>query len=165
MVKLSEDNRHFTMPLEDIHRLVMTMKMAELILNDRVQASRKAKNSRIKAQLDADCPIMSALQLELEARHALTQKHSFRSIGAIDAQAYDPEVLILFETMLIARAVDWLLATISIGPNTEIRRGTLSVFSELQAAYSSQQTLHELYFHHQDDKKLLETRIRGATSL
>jgi hypothetical protein len=105
------------------------------------------------------------LLLELDkAKHALlTQKHSFQSIGAFDAQAYDIKELILFETMLIARAVDWL-ATLSFGPNTEIRRGTLSVFSELQATYLSQRTLRELYFHHHDDKKLLETRIRGVMS-
>jgi hypothetical protein len=41
-------------------------------------------------------------------------------------------------------------------------RGTLSVFSELRAAYSSQRTLHELYFHHHDKKQLFEKRIRGA---
>jgi hypothetical protein len=71
------------------------------------------------------------------------QKYSFQSIGAFDAQAYDLEGPILFETMLIMRAVDWL-AKLSIDPNTEIRRGTLAVFSELQATYSSQRTLHEL---------------------
>jgi hypothetical protein len=110
------------------------------------------------------CPNMSALLVELErARYALTQKHSFQSIGAFDAEAYDLEGLILFETMLIARAVDWL-ATLSIDPNTEIRRGTLEFFSELQATYSSQRTLHELYFDHHDDKKLLEARVRGARS-
>jgi hypothetical protein len=46
----------------------------------------------------------------------------------------------------------------------EVRRETLSIFSELQAAYSSQKTLHELHFHHHDEKRLLETRIRGAMS-
>jgi hypothetical protein len=38
--ELSEDKYHFIMPFEDVHRLVVTMKMAELILNDRVQTSR-----------------------------------------------------------------------------------------------------------------------------
>ncbi len=38
----------------------------------------------------------------------------------------------------------------------------MSVFSELQAVYSAQRNLHELHFHHHDDKKLLETRVRGA---
>jgi hypothetical protein len=28
--------------------------------------------------------------------------------------------------------------------------------------YSGQRTLHELYFHHHDEKQLLEKRIRGA---
>ncbi len=48
---------------EDVHRLVMTMKMTELILNDRVQVNRKANIARIKAQLelDADCPNVTAL--------------------------------------------------------------------------------------------------------
>jgi hypothetical protein len=40
----------------------------------------------------------------------------------------------------------------------------MGVFSELQSAYTSQRTLHELYFHHHDDKKLLEERVRGAMS-
>ncbi len=104
------------------------------------------------------------LLVELEkAKRALTQKYSFHSVGAFDAQAYNLEGIILFETLLITRAVDWL-AKLSINPNSEIRRGTLSVFSELQAVYSTQKTLHELYFHHHDDKKLLETRTRGAMS-
>jgi hypothetical protein len=59
--------------------------------------------------------------------------------------------------------MNWL-ATLSIDPDLEVRRRTLSVFSELQAAYVSQKTLHELHFHLHDDKKLLETRIRGAMS-
>jgi hypothetical protein len=63
--------------------------------------------------------------------------------------------------MMIAKAVTWL-AMLSIDPNAETRRGTLSVFSELRAAYSSQRTLHELYFHHHDEKQLLEKRVNGA---
>ncbi len=65
--------------------------------------------------------------------------------------------------MLIARAVDWL-AMLSIDPNAEIQRGTIAVFSELQSAYTSQRTLHELYFRHHDDKRLLKERVRGAMS-
>jgi hypothetical protein len=64
---------------------------------------------------------------------------------------------------MIARAVT-CLAKLSIDPNAETRRGTLSIFSELRAAYSSQRTFHELYFHHHDEKQLLEKRIRGAMS-
>ncbi len=51
---------------------------------------------------------------------------------------------------------------LSLDPDSEVRRGTLSVFSELRATYSSQQTLQELHFHLHDDKKLLEARICGA---
>jgi hypothetical protein len=61
---LSEDSHHFIMPFEDVHRLVMTMKMVELILNDRVQDSRKVKIAQIAAQLDpGHCPNMSAFLL------------------------------------------------------------------------------------------------------
>jgi hypothetical protein len=107
--ELSDDNCHINMPFEeDVYRLVTTMRMAELILNDRVQTSRKEKMAEIKTQLDAEhCPNMRALLAEFgKARDALTQKHSFRSIGAFEADAYNLEGLILFETMLIARAVD-----------------------------------------------------------
>ncbi len=116
-------------------------------------------------QLDAEhCPNMSALLVELErAKQSLTQKHSFHLIGAFEASARDFEGDILLETMMIARAVTWL-AMLSIDPNAETRRGTLSVLSELRAAYSSQRTLHELYFHHHDEKQVLEKVIRGAMS-
>jgi hypothetical protein len=70
---------------------------------------------------------------------------------------------ILFETMMIAKGIDWL-ARLSIAPDLEIRRATLAVFSELQASYSSQRTLHELYFHQHDDKKQLEERVRSVMS-
>jgi hypothetical protein len=40
---LSEDKCHVNMPFKDDHRLVMTMKMAELILNDRVQLAKGKK--------------------------------------------------------------------------------------------------------------------------
>jgi hypothetical protein len=82
-------------------------------------------------------------------------------IGAFEGYAYNFEGDILLETMMIARAVTWL-AMLSIDPNAETRRGTLSVFSELRAAYSSQRTLHELYFHHHDEKHMLEGRVRGV---
>ncbi len=60
--ELSDDNRYISMPFEDVHRLVTTMRMAELILNDRVQANRKDRMAEIKIQLDAEhCPNMSAL--------------------------------------------------------------------------------------------------------
>jgi hypothetical protein len=154
---LSQDERYVSLPFEDVHRLVTTMRMAELILNERVQTRRKAKTAKIKTQLDAkNCPNMPALLAELEkAKTALTQKHSFQSIGAFDAVAYDFEGDILLETMMIARAVAWL-ATLSIDPKMETRRGTLSVFSDLQAAYSSEPTLHVLYFHQHEEKQLLE---------
>jgi hypothetical protein len=47
--ELSDDNFYINMPFEDVHRLVTTMRMAELILNDRVQANRKEKMAEIKA--------------------------------------------------------------------------------------------------------------------
>jgi hypothetical protein len=108
--ELSEDQRHLTLPFEDVHRLVTTRRMAELILNDRVRNSRKAKLEQIKTQLSAEhCSNMFALLVKLEkAKHALTCRYSFESVGAFDAQTYDLEGMILFETMLITRAVDWL---------------------------------------------------------
>ena len=80
-----------------------------------------------------------------------------------DEPIIDLEGIIHFETLLLARAIDWL-ATLSIDPDSEVRRGTLSVFSELKAAYSTQSSLHELYFHQYDDKKALEDRVRDAMS-
>jgi hypothetical protein len=44
---------------------------------------------------------------------------------------------------MLAKGIDWL-ASLSIAPDLESRRATLSVFSELQASYSSERTLHEL---------------------
>ncbi len=38
---LSDDGQHLTMTLEDVHHLVTTMRMAEVILNERVQNSQK----------------------------------------------------------------------------------------------------------------------------
>ncbi len=45
---LSDDGQHLTMAFEDVHRLVTTMQMAEVIPNERVQNSRKAKIAQIK---------------------------------------------------------------------------------------------------------------------
>ena len=78
-----------------------------------------------------------------------------------DEPVIDLEGSIHFETLLLARVIDWL-ATLSIDPDSEARRVTLSVFSELKAAYSTQSSLYELYFHQYDDKKVLEDRVRGA---
>ncbi len=104
------------------------------------------------------------LLVELEkAKYELTQKHAFQSMGAFEEISCTLEGSILFETLLITRVMVWL-ATLSIDPDLEVRRGTLSAFSELRAAYSSQKTHLELHFHLHDDKKLLETRIRGAMS-
>jgi hypothetical protein len=64
---------------------------------------------------------------------------------------------------MLTRAINWV-ARLSIDPRADIRRGTIAVFSELQSAYTSQRTLHELYFHQHDDKKLLEERVRGTMS-
>ncbi len=50
----SQDERYISLPFEDVHRLVSTMRMAELILNARVQTRRKAKIAKIKTQLDAE---------------------------------------------------------------------------------------------------------------
>jgi hypothetical protein len=112
--------------------------MAELILNDRVQVNRKDKMAEIKTQQDADHgPNVAALLAEFhKAKAALTQKHSFRSIGAFEADAYNLEGrLIIFETMMLTRAIDWV-ARLSIDPRAEIRRGTIAVFFELQSAYT-----------------------------
>ncbi len=99
---------------------------------------------------------MPALLVELErAKAALAQKYFFQSVGIIgDDSVIDLEGVIYFEALLIARTID-CLATLSIDPDSETRRGALAVFAELQAAYSTQSSLHELYFHQYDDKKLL----------
>jgi hypothetical protein len=133
------------------------MKMTEVILNERIQARRKAKLDNIKFQLDAEhCPNMSTLFVELErTKYELTRKHSFQSLKGFEGVSSTLEGSILFETLLLTRAMDWL-AQLSIDPHLEVRRGTLSVFSELQAAYSSQKTLRELHFHHDDDKSFLK---------
>ena len=164
--ELSEDQRHITMPFEDVHRLVTTMRMTEVILNERIQNKRKAKLEILKAQLDAsNCNNVPALLAELEkTKAALAQKYSFQSVGMFGVEhVQDLEGIIYFETLLLTRAIDWL-ATLSIDPDSEIRRGTLSVFSELKAAYSTQSSLQELFFYQYDDKKVLEDRVRGAMS-
>ena len=164
--ELSEDQGHITMPFEDVHRLVTTMRMTEVILNERIQNKRRAKLQLLTAQLNAsECNNMPALLAELErTKAALKQKYSFQQVGMFgDEHVQDLEGIIYFETLLLARAIDWL-ATLSIDPDSEVRRGTLSVFSELKAAYSTQSSLHELYFHQYDDKKVLEDRVRGAMS-
>lgn len=163
--EISEDQAYVTMSFEDVHRLVTTMKMANVILNERVKDRRRAKIDEIKEELDAEhCPNMQALLVELEkAQYDLTLNHSFQAMGDFEGVACTLEGSVLFETLLISRAMTWL-ASISLDPNLEARRGVLSVFSELRAAYASQKTLHELYFHLHDDKKLFEARVRGAMS-
>ena len=164
--ELSEDQSHVTMPFEDVHRLVTTMRMTEVILNERIQNKRKAKLEFLTSQLDAsECNNMPALLVELErTKAALKQKYSFQQVGVFGNEpVIELEGIIHFETLLLARAIDWL-ATLSIDPDSEVRRGTLSVFSELKAAYSTQSSLYELYFHQYDDKKVLEDRVRGAMS-
>ena len=162
--ELSEDSKFVTLSFEDCHRLVMTMRMTELILNDTVhQCHRHDKIARIKSQLDAEhCPDMPALLQEIEkARDDLTQKHSFQSVGVFEPRLYTLGGFILFETMMITKGIDWL-SRLSIDPDLETRRATLAVFSELRAAYSSERTLHELYFRHHDDRKQLEERVRSV---
>ena len=84
--ELSEDQSYITMPFKDVHRLVTTMRMSEIILNERIQNKRKAKLDLLKAQLDAsDCENTSALLVQLErAKAALAQKYSFQSVGMFD---------------------------------------------------------------------------------
>jgi len=159
----TEDNKFILLSFEDCHRLVMTMRMTELILNDVVQSSRRHQIEQIKSQLDAEhCPDMAALLQEMEkARRDLTQKHSFQSVGVFEPETYTLGGFILFETMMITKGIDWL-SHLSIDPDLETRRATLAVFSELRAAYSSERTLHELYFRHHDDRKQLEERVHSV---
>jgi hypothetical protein len=81
--ELSEDHDYVTMPFEDVHRLVTTMKMAKVILNERVHARRRAKLEHIKTQPDAKhCPNMQALFVKLDRiKYELNQTHSFQSMG------------------------------------------------------------------------------------
>ncbi len=109
------------MPFEDVHRLVKTMKMAELILNDRVQSNRRERMAEIKAQLNADCGHDTAALLAEyhKANAALKQKYFFRSIGEFEADAYNLEGLIIFETMMLTWAIDWI-ATLSTTPEQRL---------------------------------------------
>ncbi len=113
------------MPFEDVHRLTTTMRMAEIILNERIQNKSKAKLELLKAQLNSsNCNNVPALLVELErAKAALAQKYSFQSVGMFgDEPVIDLEGIIYFETLLIARAIDWL-ATLSIDPPTPSAKG------------------------------------------
>ncbi len=57
VVDLSHDERYVSLSFEDVRRLVTTMRMTELILNERAQTRRKAKIAKIKTHLDAErCP-------------------------------------------------------------------------------------------------------------
>ncbi len=143
--ELSEDQSLVTMPFRDVHHLATTMRMAEIILNERIQNKRKIKLEIFKAQLDAgDCDNMPALLVELErAKAALAQKYSFQSVRMLgDEPVIDLEGIVYFETLLIARTIDWL-AALSIDPDSlRDAKGHACSFSELQAAYSTQGSLH-----------------------
>jgi hypothetical protein len=119
--ELSEDQNYVTMSFEDVHRLVTTMKMANVILNERVKDRRRAKIDEIREELD----------VELEkAQYELTVNHSFQTMGGdFEGIAYTLEGSVLFETLLLSRAMTWL-ASISLDPKMEVRIGVLSVFSE-----------------------------------
>jgi hypothetical protein len=114
----------------------------------------------------ADPANMAALLGELEKiKASLAQKYSFQSVGVFgDEPALDIEGIILFETMIIARAVDWL-ATLSVNPTLRYEMISLNLQSCtcegacLQFSQNSKRPTHQF-----DDKKLLETRIRGAMS-
>ena len=128
---LSDDHRLVTMSFADAHQLKTNMKMSEIILNERIQNKRKVKVEFLKAQINAaNGNNVSTLLEQLEkAKAALAQKHSFQSVGVYgDDPVIDIEGIIFFETLLLARAIDWL-AMLSIDPDSEARRGTLAVFS------------------------------------
>ncbi len=106
--ELSEDSNFVTMSFEDCHRLVMTMRMTELISNDTVQCHRHDQIERIRSQLDAEhFPDMSTLLQEIEkARNVLTQKHSFQSVRDFEPGLYTLGGFILFETMMFTKGID-----------------------------------------------------------
>jgi len=163
---LSEDQAFVTLSFQDAQRLVTHMKMSEVILNERIRSKNKAKLDFVKAQIDASngTNVQALLKRHEEIKATLSRKHSFHTVGAFgDEPVTDIEGIIFFETLLLGRAIDWL-ARLSIDPDSEVRRGTLSVFSELKAAYSTQKSLHELYFHQHDEKRTLEERVRGTMS-
>jgi len=94
--ELSQDQNHITMSFKDVHRLVTTMRMSEIILNERIQNKRKVKLELLKAQLNAsDCENIPALLVQLErAKAALAQKYSFQSVGIFgDEPIIDLEVV------------------------------------------------------------------------
>jgi hypothetical protein len=75
--ELSEDQSRVTMPFEEVHRLTMTMRMVEIILNERIQNKRKAKLELLKAQLNAsNCNNVPALLIELERAKAALAKNA-----------------------------------------------------------------------------------------
>ncbi len=166
-MSFADDHRLVTMSFADAHQLKTNMKMSEIILNERIQNKRKVKVEFLKAQINAangNNNVSTLLEQLEKTKAALAQKHSFQSFGVYgDEPVIDIEGIIFFETLLLARAIVWL-AMLSIDPDSETRRGTLAVFSELKATYSTQKSLHELYFHQYDEKKLLEERVRGAMS-
>ncbi len=97
------------MSFEDAHRLTMTMRLAEAVLNERIQNKRKAKVEFLSAQISAaNGDNVSTLLEQLEkAKTALAQKHSFQSVGVYgDEPTIDLEGIIFFETLLITRAID-----------------------------------------------------------
>ncbi len=104
--ELSEDQSLITVPFEDAYRLTTTMRMAEIILNERMQNKRKAKLELLKAQLNAsNFNNVPALIAELEkAKAALLQKYSFQSVGMFgDEPVMNLEGIIYFETLLRGR--------------------------------------------------------------
>ncbi len=145
--ELPEDQNYVTISFEDLHRLVTTMKMANVILNERVHESRKAKLNEILDELDAEhCPNMQALLVELEkAKHELTLNHSFQTMGDFEGVACTLEGSVLFETLLLSGAMTWL-AGISLDPELEVRRGVLSVFSEQHTRHRKRSTSFTFIF-------------------
>jgi hypothetical protein len=85
--ELSDDNDYVNMPFQDEHRLVTTMKMAEVILNEHVQLDEKLSliASKFNSTHAEHCPNISTLLVELaRAKYELTRIHSFLSVGAFD---------------------------------------------------------------------------------
>jgi hypothetical protein len=114
--ELSEDHDYVTMPFEDVHRLITTMRMVNVILNERVQARRRAKLNEIKDQLDVkNCPNVQSLLVELEkVKYELTLNHSFQSMGGFEGIACTLEGSVLFETLHIPRTMDWLAGALGV---------------------------------------------------
>jgi hypothetical protein len=75
--ELSEDQSLVTMPFKDVHRLTTTMRMAEIILNERIQNKRKTKLELLKAQLDASIVTnLPALLVEFERAKAALRRNT-----------------------------------------------------------------------------------------